>query len=187
LKNSFFWFAVVQGQEPDVFLDRRLDPPHRVGRQPEALVGLEALDRLHQPDIAFGDDFRDRQAVAAIAHGDLGHEPQMAGDEPMRGVTIFVLAPALRQHEFFLRFQHREPPDLFEVPGQAGFTRQYRQGSSVGHDSALSLIHAPANRRAVVPSLPEPTAQFPLSRTCNIHGPTRRAVVTSHQIGATPR
>ena len=60
----------------DVFLDRGLDPPHRVGREPEALVGLEALDRLHQADIAFGDHFGDRQAVAAIAHGDLGDEPQ---------------------------------------------------------------------------------------------------------------
>ena len=58
-----------------VFLDRGADPPHRIGRQAEALVGLEALDRLHQPDIAFGNDFGDRQAIAAIAHGDLGDEP----------------------------------------------------------------------------------------------------------------
>ena len=107
----------------DVFLDRGLDPPHGVGREPEALVGLEALDRLHQADIAFGDDLGDRQAVAAIAHGDLGHETQMAGDEPMRGVAVAVLAPALGQHEFFLRLQHREPPDFFKIAGEAGFAR----------------------------------------------------------------
>src|SRR6202035_3853307 len=47
----------------DVFLDRRLDPPHGVSRQPEALLGLESVDRLHQADIALGNDFRDRQAI----------------------------------------------------------------------------------------------------------------------------
>jgi hypothetical protein len=107
----------------DVFLDRSLDPPHRIGREPKALVGLEALDRLHQADVAFGDDFGDRQAVAAIAHGDLGHEPQMAGDELMCRIVVAVLAPALGQHEFLLRLQHREPPDLFQIPGEAGFAR----------------------------------------------------------------
>ena len=73
----------------DVFLDRRADPPHGVGRQAEALVGLEALDRLHQADVAFGDDLADRQAVAAIAHGDAGDEPQMRRDE--------LLAPRRRR------------------------------------------------------------------------------------------
>ena len=110
----------------DVFLDRRLDPPHRIGGEAEALVGLEALDRLHQADIALRDHLGDRQAVAAIAHGDLGHEAQMAGDEPVRGVAVAVLAPALGQHVFLLRFQHREPPDFFEIAGETGFGRQDR-------------------------------------------------------------
>ena len=79
----------------DVFLDRRLDPPHGVGGEPEALLGLEALDRLHQADIALRDHLGDRQAVAAIAPGDLGNEAQMAGDELVRRVAIAVLAPAL--------------------------------------------------------------------------------------------
>ena len=100
LKNSFL--LVGRGahlhQRPraqDVFLDRRLDPPHGVGGEPEALLRLEALDRLHQADIALGDRLGDRQAVAAIVPGDLGHQPQMAGDELVRRVAIAVLAPAL--------------------------------------------------------------------------------------------
>src|SRR6516165_2117310 len=36
----------------DVFLDRRLDPPCGIGGEPEALVRLEAFDRLHQTDVA---------------------------------------------------------------------------------------------------------------------------------------
>src|SRR4051812_34110038 len=79
----------------DVFLDRRLDPPHGVGGEPEALLRLEPIDRLHQADSAFGYRLGDRQAVAAIVPGDLGHEPQMAGDELVRRVAIAVLAPAL--------------------------------------------------------------------------------------------
>jgi hypothetical protein len=41
----------------------------------------------------------------------------MAGDELVRGITIAVFPPAFRQHEFFLRFQHREPTDFFKIPG----------------------------------------------------------------------
>jgi hypothetical protein len=37
---------------------------------------------LHQSDVALRDHFGDRQAVAAIAHGDLGHQAQMAGESP---------------------------------------------------------------------------------------------------------
>jgi hypothetical protein len=119
--------------DQDVFLDRRLDPPHGIGGEAEALLRLEALDGLHEADIALGDHFGNGQAIAAVAHGDLGHEPQMAGDEPMRRIAVAVLAPALGQHIFLLRFQHREPPNLFQIPSQAGFTRQDWQSCSLGH------------------------------------------------------
>ena len=107
-------------------MDRRLDPPHRVGGEAEAFFRFESLDRLHQADIAFGHDFRDRQAVAAIAHGDLGDETEMTGDELVRGFTIAVLTPAARQHVFLLRFQHREPADFFQVVRKTGFGLECR-------------------------------------------------------------
>src|SRR5258705_7983950 len=46
----------------DVFLDRRLDPPHGISGEAEAFFRLEALDRLHQADIALRDRLRDRSA-----------------------------------------------------------------------------------------------------------------------------
>ena len=61
----------------DVFLDRGPDPPHGVGGQAEAAIGIEALHRLHHADIAFADQLANRQAVAAIAHGDFRNEAQM--------------------------------------------------------------------------------------------------------------
>jgi hypothetical protein len=75
------------------------------------------LHRLHQADIALRDDLGDRQAVAAIAHRDLGDEAEMAGDEFVRRITVAMLTPALGEHVLFLRLQHREPADFFQVPG----------------------------------------------------------------------
>jgi hypothetical protein len=76
---------------------------------------LESLDRLHQAYIAFRDDPGNRQSVAAIAHGYLGHEPEMAGDKVMCRVAIVVLAPAFGEHVLLLGFQHRKFADLGEV------------------------------------------------------------------------
>jgi hypothetical protein len=110
----------------DVFLDRGADPPHGVGGQAEALVGLELLDGLHQADIAFGDHFADRQAVAAIAHGDLGHETQVAGDHLVGGGGVLMLFPTLGEHELLVLGQHRELADLGEVTRQAAVRRHHR-------------------------------------------------------------
>src|SRR5262245_23284704 len=71
----------------------------------------------------------------------------MAGDELVRRVAVAMLAPALGQHEFVLRFQHGEPPDLLEIAGEAGFGRQKRQSRGTGHSSALQSL-LPVHRRA---------------------------------------
>ena len=102
----------------DVFLDRGLDPPHGIGGQPEAALRLEFLDGLHQADIALGDHLADRQAVAAIAHGDLGDEPEMAGDELVGGAGVLMLLVPLGEHVLFLRLKHRETTDFLKVAGK---------------------------------------------------------------------
>src|SRR5262249_13458095 len=107
----------------DVFLDRGLAPPSGMGAEPEALLGREAFERSHQTDIALGDQVRDRQAVAAIAHGDLGDQAQMAGNELVRRLAVAVPAPALGQQALLLRFQHREPADFLKITRQAGSSR----------------------------------------------------------------
>jgi hypothetical protein len=106
---------------------------HHIGGKAEAFVRLEALDRLHEPDIALRDHLGDRQAIAAIPHGDLGRQAQMAGDEPMGRVVVAMLAPALGQHVFLLRFQHGEPPDLFQVMSKARLRSKHGSDCSLGH------------------------------------------------------
>jgi hypothetical protein len=54
----------------------------------EFLFRVEAFDRLHQPDIAFRDHFGDRQAIAAVAHGNFRYEPQMAGEGPRTSMIV---------------------------------------------------------------------------------------------------
>src|ERR1700680_2784867 len=81
----------------------------------------------------------------------------MAGDQLVRRIAVAMLAPALGQHVFILRFQHREPPDFFQVTGKAGFGRQNRQSRSSGHLSAL-LSLPPVTGGRCAPPLPEPTA-----------------------------
>src|SRR5262249_27978476 len=107
---------------------------HSIGRKPETLVGVEALHRLHQADIAFGDDLADGQAIAAIAHGDARHEPQVRGDELMRSVAVAMLTPALGEHVFLLRLQHRKLSDFFEVARQSAMRADTRQ-TSCSHES----------------------------------------------------
>jgi hypothetical protein len=116
----------------NVFLDRGANPPHGIGRQPEAFVRLEALDRLHQADIAFGDDLADRQAVTAVAHGDAGYEAQMGGDKLVRGIAVAMLAPTLGEHVLLLRLQHGEQSDFFEITCQPAMGTHAGQTSG-GH------------------------------------------------------
>ena len=112
----------------DVFLDRRANPPHRVGGKAEAPIGVELLDRLHQPDIAFGNQFGDRQAVAPVAHRDLGDQAQMAGDHHMRGIHVVMLDPAFGRHEFLLGLEHGEFADFLQVARQIAVGRKRRKG-----------------------------------------------------------
>src|SRR5262245_8128281 len=69
-----------------------------------------------------------------------------------------MLAPALGQHVFFLRFQHGEPTDLLKVVGKTAFGGNNRQSRSTGHCSALQMF-APVSGGRSAPSLPEPTVR----------------------------
>jgi hypothetical protein len=112
----------------DVFLDRRADPPHGIGRQPEAAIGVEALDRLHHADIAFADQLTDRQAVSAVSHGNFCNKAQMGGDKLMRRIHILRVAPFVGEGKLLLRREHREFADLLEIPRQVALGGDVEDG-----------------------------------------------------------
>src|SRR5947207_5743406 len=81
----------------------------------------------------------------------------MAGDELVRRLAVAMLAPALGQHVFLLRFQHREPPDFFQISCETAFGGDNRQCRSVGHRAPSNVCPRFPGRRSM-PTLPEPTA-----------------------------
>ena len=65
---------------------------------------VEALDRLHQTDIAFLDQIGVRQTVAKVAAGDRNHQAQMRKNKLACRFQILIVAETRRQPNFlFLR------------------------------------------------------------------------------------
>src|SRR5215468_2499320 len=71
----------------------------------------------------------------------------MADDEPVSGVAITGLTPALGQQVFVLRAQHRESLDFLEMTVDAGFGRNNRPGDGAGHGQRLPLVSKRNYRR----------------------------------------
>ena len=90
-----------------VFLNRRADPPHRIGCQAESTIRIEPLDRLHHADIAFADQVAVRQAVAAITGGDARHQTQVRRDQFVGRGGVAFIAPQMGEAGFLLGRQHR--------------------------------------------------------------------------------
>src|SRR5229473_3338407 len=108
------------------------------GRSPwsSAAIWIEFLRRLHHPDIAFGDEIGQRQAVAGEATGDLDDQPQMAAHELAQRVAVLAVAPSSGKLLLALRAQHGEALGLLDEPHQAAI-------DSVVHVFAFVLSNAP--------------------------------------------
>ena len=90
--------------------------PHSVGSKPETPVGVEASHRLHEAEIALGDDLAEGEAIAAVSHRNAGDEAKVRGNEHLRGGGVLVLLPAFREQILLLGLKHGKAPDLFEIP-----------------------------------------------------------------------
>src|SRR3712207_888737 len=63
-------------------------PPRGVGGEPEAPIGVELLDGLHEPYVALLDEVLEGQPVAAILLGHGDDEPEVLLDEPLASLLI---------------------------------------------------------------------------------------------------
>ncbi|GAB6041007.1 hypothetical protein JCM17961_16810 [Endothiovibrio diazotrophicus] len=61
------------------------------------LLGIEALDRLHQADVALLHQIVERQAVAGVAAGDVNNETQMGHHQAARRLQILLVAQLAAQ------------------------------------------------------------------------------------------
>jgi hypothetical protein len=61
----------------DELMDFSPDPVHGKRHQTHSAFGIEALDRLHEADIAFLNEVRLRQAISEITTRDGHHDSQV--------------------------------------------------------------------------------------------------------------
>ena len=114
----------------DVLVDLGLDPVDRERREPHAALGVEALHRLHQADVAFLDQVGLRQTVAHVVAGDGHHQAQVRHHHaraPRRGRCL-----RLRRRpssSLPLGGEHRDGVHRLDVRLQAGNRRQGPEGS----------------------------------------------------------
>src|SRR5215211_274930 len=93
------------------------DPPGGVGGEPEASVGVELLDGLHQAYVALLDEVLEGQPVATVLLGHAYDEPEVLLDKPLTGPPVAGLGP---QAEVYLLLVCKEIalPDVREVLGE---------------------------------------------------------------------
>ena len=119
--------------------DRALDglayPPRRVGRKPEAALGLELAHGVHQPEVAFFDQVGHRQAAAEVVLGDAHHQPKVVLDHRLARREVTRLRPG-GGVEFFLRAEQGRAPDFTQI------------GLQRVADIALAGAHLQRERRA---------------------------------------
>ena len=78
------------------------DPVHRERHQAHAALGVEALDRLHQADVAFLDQVGLRQAVAHVTARDRDHHPQVRQHQLAGRLEVAGLPQAAAQVRLLL-------------------------------------------------------------------------------------
>ena len=114
--NAHRFHGVDQGP-----LDRLLDPPGGVGAEAAFGGGVEAFDRLEEPDISFLDEIEEWQAALDIVLGDADDEAQI---RPRHLVASFGVALANLEGEFafFMSGQQGVSVDVDEIGFEADFT-----------------------------------------------------------------
>ena len=96
-------------------MDFSLDPVQCVAHQTHALIGVEALDGLHQAHITFLDQVAVRQAVTQVLARHRHHQAQVREHQLARGFEVvvgFELASGLL---LFFEGEHRHAVDRRNV------------------------------------------------------------------------
>ena len=86
-----------------IFMNFRLDPVHGKRHQTHTVRRVEALDRLHQTNIAFLDQIGVRKTVAKVAAGYRNDKAQVGKNQLACRFQILILAETRRQPNFFFR------------------------------------------------------------------------------------
>src|SRR5207253_3269130 len=103
-------FALIRQRS----LDGLLDPPSGVSAQLSALRRIEPFHRLHEPDVAFGDQIQQRQTKVRVVVCDLDHQTQVGANHQRTRLAIAFLDFS-GQVDLLLWSQQWDLPDLTQV------------------------------------------------------------------------
>ena len=101
----------------DGLQDGLADPPHGVGDEVVALLHVEALDGVHEPDVALADEVRERKALVLVLLGHVDDEAEVRPDQLLLGQLLVLRRPP-RELLFLLPRQERDLVDFLEVQGE---------------------------------------------------------------------
>jgi hypothetical protein len=101
-------------------MDLGPDPVHGEGHQAYTHFRIEALDRLHQADVALLDQVGLRQALTGIAACYMHDKAQMGEHHLPSGFEVLLVIETLGQLAFLLGGQQRYAVDRMHVSLQVG-------------------------------------------------------------------
>jgi hypothetical protein len=121
----------------DELMDFGADPVDRKGHQPNSALGIEALDGLHQADIAFLNQVGLVESVAEIAARDRNHHAKVGENQGAGGVDVVAFQETPGQRSFFFLAQDREPIDRLDIAFEAAAGGDGGQGNDTVHHLLL--------------------------------------------------
>ena len=112
----------------DEFMNLGADPVHGEGHQAHAHFRVEALDRLHQADVAFLHQVSLGQAIAGVAAGDMHDKPQVGHDQLPGGLQILLVEQTIGQLALFFDAEDRDAAYGLNIGLQVGTWNQVMYG-----------------------------------------------------------
>ncbi|MNR46862.1 hypothetical protein D3C85_1658870 [compost metagenome] len=97
---------------------------HGEGDQSHPDTRVEALDRLHQADVALLDQIGLGQAIAGVALGHVNDKTQVRHDQLTGSLEIAILLQTRRQLTLFLCAQHRNRVYCLDIAFQTTLRNQ---------------------------------------------------------------
>ena len=133
----------------DGALDRLPDPPRRIGREAEAALGVELVERVDEAEVALLDQVGKREPAVGVMLRDADDEPQVVLDQPLPRREI-AAGHRPRERELLRRGQEHVLADLIEVDLR-DVVDDVRAEAGGGSDSGNSCVQrwAPGGRFVV--------------------------------------
>jgi hypothetical protein len=80
----------------------RPNPITGVAHEPDAAIGVEFPERVHQPEATLGDQLADCNAIASVSGRQRKHVAKMSADQTLARCAILMLTPPVNEYCLFM-------------------------------------------------------------------------------------